>query len=28
VVDSLPPYPMELLRDLTRRLQTEVAHGS
>jgi 2-amino-4-hydroxy-6-hydroxymethyldihydropteridine diphosphokinase len=28
VVDSLPPYPMELLRDLTRRLRTEVAHGS
>jgi len=28
VVDSLPPYPMEPLRDLTRRLQAEVAHGS
>jgi 2-amino-4-hydroxy-6-hydroxymethyldihydropteridine diphosphokinase len=28
VVDSLPPYPMEPLYDLTRRLRTEIAHGS
>ena len=28
IVDSLPPYPMEPLRDLTRRLRSEVAHGS
>jgi 2-amino-4-hydroxy-6-hydroxymethyldihydropteridine diphosphokinase len=28
IVDSLPPYPMEPLRDLTRRLRAEVAHGS
>jgi 2-amino-4-hydroxy-6-hydroxymethyldihydropteridine diphosphokinase len=28
VVDSIPPYPMEPLRDLTRRLRAEVAHGS
>ena len=28
VVDSLPPYPMEPLRDLTRRLRAEVTHGS
>ena len=28
IVDSLSPYPMEPLRDLTRRLRTEVAHGS
>jgi len=28
VVDSLSPYPMEPLRDLTRQLQTEVVHGS
>jgi len=28
VVDSLPPYPMEPIRDLTRRLRAEVAHGS
>lgn len=28
VVDALPPYPMEPLRDLTRRLQAEVTNGS
>jgi len=28
IVDSLPPYPMEPIRDLTRRLRAEVAHGS
>ena len=28
VVESLPSYPMEPLRDLTRRLRVEVAHGS
>jgi 2-amino-4-hydroxy-6-hydroxymethyldihydropteridine diphosphokinase len=28
IVDSLRPYPMEPIRDLTRRLRTEVAHGS
>jgi len=28
IVDSLPSYPMEPLRDLTRRLRAEVAHGS
>jgi len=27
VVDSLPPYPMDPLPDLTRRLRTEIAHG-
>jgi dihydroneopterin aldolase/2-amino-4-hydroxy-6-hydroxymethyldihydropteridine diphosphokinase len=27
VAKSLPPYPMEQLRELTRLLQTEVAHG-
>ena len=28
IADSLPPYPMDPLRDLTRRLRAEVAHGS
>ena len=28
IVDSLPSYPMEPLRELTRRLRTEVTHGS
>jgi dihydroneopterin aldolase/2-amino-4-hydroxy-6-hydroxymethyldihydropteridine diphosphokinase len=28
IVDSLPSYPMEPIRDLTRRLRAEVAHGS
>lgn len=28
IIESLPPYPMEPLRDLTRRLRTEIAHGS
>ena len=28
IVDSLPPYPMDPLRDLTRRLREEVGHGS
>jgi 2-amino-4-hydroxy-6-hydroxymethyldihydropteridine diphosphokinase len=28
IVESLPPYPMEPLRDLTRRLRSEVTHGS
>jgi 2-amino-4-hydroxy-6-hydroxymethyldihydropteridine diphosphokinase len=28
IVDSLSSYPMEPLRDLTRRLRAEVAHGS
>jgi 2-amino-4-hydroxy-6-hydroxymethyldihydropteridine diphosphokinase len=28
IVDSLPSYSMEPLRDLTRRLRAEVAHGS
>lgn len=27
IVDLLPPYPMEPIRDLTRRLRAEVAHG-
>jgi 2-amino-4-hydroxy-6-hydroxymethyldihydropteridine diphosphokinase len=28
IVESLPPYPMEPIPDLTRRLRTEIAHGS
>ena len=28
IVDTLPSYPMEPLRVLTRRLRAEVAHGS
>ena len=28
LVSSLPPYSMEPLRDFTRRLETEVGHGS
>ena len=28
IVDSLPSYPMEPIRDLTRRLRAEVTHGS
>ena len=27
IVDSIPSYPMEPLRELTRRLRAEVAHG-